>query len=71
MNNIHISEAQIHDEYYGTATVLVLWRVFGIEHTWYPTKIAAEVAARSRFPDEDPNKRYARLSCANFFRDNN
>jgi hypothetical protein len=52
--NVHINDAKlkIHNG------VLNLWTVTGIPETFYPTKIAAEVAARARFP-ADP---YYRVS---------
>ena len=38
-----------------------MWYVLGIKDTYYATKMAAEVAARQAFPDEDPDKRYGRV----------
>lgn len=40
---------------------VTLWRVVGIAGKLYPTKMAAEVAARLQFPDEGPDERYARV----------
>ena len=38
-----------------------LWGVQGIVGRLYPTKMVAEIAARSRFPDEAESTRYARI----------
>ena len=44
-----------------------LWYVLGIARTWYDRKIEAEKAARLAFPDEDADKRYARVGCRPFY----
>ena len=46
-----------------------LWYLRGIPGKLFPTKIAAEVAARERFPDEGPDARYARLGYVVFFKE--
>lgn len=43
-----------------------MWYVMGIPQTWYDTKMCAERAARMEFPDEDPDKRYARVGYREF-----
>lgn len=48
-----------------TLTFVTLWEVRGIPNLAYPTKIAAEVAARACFPNEDADVRYRRI----YFRD--
>lgn len=45
-----------------------LWRVVGIAGVWFPTKMAAEVAARVRFPTEDEARRYSRVYCSKFMK---
>jgi hypothetical protein len=46
-----------------------LWRVTGQGGVFYPTKMAAEIAARQMFPDETEDKRYARISYSNFVKE--
>ena len=43
-----------------------LWRVRGIDHTFFPTNICAEVAARQVFPQEDERTRYGRIHYQRF-----
>lgn len=40
---------------------VTLWQVTGITEMLFPTKIAAEMAARLHFPNEDYEKNYARI----------
>lgn len=47
---------------------VTLWTFTGTDN-FYPTKLAAEIGVRRRFPDEDPYRRYARLCFRNFVRD--
>lgn len=44
-----------------------LWYVTGIPGVYYPTKETAEIAARTVFPHEDPDRRYARIYYRNFY----
>ncbi len=46
-----------------------LWRVRGLPGAWFPTKIAAEAAARRSFPTEDPFAREARVTYRRFTRE--
>jgi hypothetical protein len=46
-----------------------LWAVIGVAGVFYPTKMAAEIAARSMFPDEDSDKRYSRIWYKNFVKE--
>lgn len=63
MNTLHISDAYATLRSADSGSPYVeLWRVRGIPLRWYPSKTAAEVAARVHFPDEDPDTRYGRLS---------
>jgi hypothetical protein len=41
---------------------VTLWKIRGVPKTFYPTKIAAEVAARAHFPHDNPTVRYSRIS---------
>jgi hypothetical protein len=41
---------------------VTLWKIRGVPKTFYPTKIAAEVAARAHFPHDDGIVRYSRIS---------
>lgn len=41
---------------------VMLWRVRGLDVLWFPTKEVAEKVARKCFPDEDEDKRDARVS---------
>lgn len=43
-----------------------LWYVRGIPRIYYPTKIAAEIAVRAHFPDEDMHRRYDRINYHQF-----
>lgn len=52
---IHITDARAPD-----LSEIEMWRVTGVEGL-YPTKIAAEKAARVYFPNEPINLRYARI----------
>lgn len=45
-----------------------LWFVAGLPGFLYPTKIAAEVAARQAFPEESPEMRYSRIRSMKFYR---
>jgi hypothetical protein len=49
------------DGIYGNAEA-TLWKIRGVPKTFYPTKIAAEVAARAHFPHDNPTVRYSRIS---------
>jgi len=46
---------------------VVLWHVLGID-AYYPTKIAAESAARAVFFDETEKQRYSRITFGVFWR---
>lgn len=48
---------------------VVLWYLTGVPHRYYPTKIAAEAAAREHFPHEDIDQRYGRIFYREFFRE--
>ena len=50
----------------GTKLLADLWSVTGLPNVLFPTKEAAEVAARRAFPNEDPHRRYARISYSTF-----
>lgn len=57
----------LYDAYAFSSTGTVkLWGVQGRGGCFYPTKVAAEIAAREAFPNEDPFKRYARLYSKTF-----
>lgn len=60
-NVVHHSQACV----VSTDGVIEMWQVQGLKG-WYPSKLAAEVAARDAFPDEDCSTRYARLSFKRF-----
>ena len=40
-----------------------------VMHTYYPTKMCAEIAARAAFPDEDEDTRYGRIYFSRFVRE--
>ena len=44
-----------------------LWHVRGVTGEFYTTKLAAEVRARAAFPEESPDRRYARVFYKRFF----
>jgi hypothetical protein len=46
-----------------------LWGVRGIEQSLWPTKIAAEIAARALFPGDHPDGRYSRIYFVRFVRE--
>jgi len=61
---IYHAEAEIKlmdDGIYGNYEV-ILWRLRGVPKTFYPTKMAAEVAARAHFPHDNATVRYSRVS---------
>lgn len=58
---MNINEAAIPVEQVMFTWHVELWGVRGIEQKLWPTKIAAEMAARARFLDEDPDTRYSRI----------
>lgn len=60
---------QLHDSSIHAAARVELWRVLGIEGRLYPTKVAAEVAARVVFPDEAPWSRNGRISYVAYVRE--
>lgn len=43
------------------------WYVKGVPQTMYDNKLRAERAARLAFPDEDADKRYARVFFKTFY----
>jgi len=51
------------------AHAVQLWHFTGAVGVYYPTKMAAEIAARQMFPDETEDKRYARISYSNFVKE--
>lgn len=44
-----------------------LWYVVGIGGVYYGTKMQAEAEARKAFPNEDADKRYARIYYKTFY----
>ena len=44
-----------------------LWHVRGVTGEFYTTKLAAEVRARAAFPEDSPDRRYARVFYRRFF----
>ena len=59
---VHILDAGIPHH-----TMITLYRVVGIPGSkLYPNKLVAEIAVRRYFPDEDPDKRYARIFSVNY-----
>tara|TARA_R110000823_G_scaffold45204_1_gene116587 strand:+ start:285 stop:473 length:189 start_codon:yes stop_codon:yes gene_type:complete len=44
-----------------------LYYIHGITGEFYTTKLAAEVRARAAFPEESPDRRYARVFYKRFF----
>lgn len=61
-NMVDVGVAQIHCR----DGVVELWRVRGIDNTFYPTKIVAEQAAWARFPRDEMQANYGRISYARF-----
>lgn len=59
---LHLTDVEIRDR-----EPVELWRVFGRPGILYPTKVAAEVAARTYFPNEDVVTRDARVSFKRFY----
>jgi hypothetical protein len=49
------------------AGCVTLWRVLGMPGVRYPSKLAAEMAARVRFPNESPDARYARVAYVRYY----
>ena len=47
---------------------LQLWHYVG-SSDWYPNKLCAEMAARVQFPDESEDRRYSRIFCKTFVRE--
>lgn len=45
-----------------------LWSFRSSDMNYYPTKIAAEIAARQMFPDESEDERYGRIYYTTFMR---
>jgi hypothetical protein len=45
-----------------------LWSVRSNDMSYYPTKVAAEIAARQMFPDEGEDERYGRIYYTTFMR---
>lgn len=46
-----------------------LWYVVGIGGVYYGTKMQAEAEARKAFPNEDADKRYARIYYKTFYQE--
>ncbi len=59
---IHISDVKLPQE-----ENIELWRVTGLDGLW-PTKIAAEKAARAWFPNEPAHIRYSRVFFVRYLR---
>ena len=61
---VALSDTKVYENDEGMS----LWYYTGCGNDWYPNKLCAEMAARAQFPDEDPNKRYARIFYKTFTR---
>lgn len=59
--SLSLSEVQILNE-----DIIVLWGVRGNPNYLFPSKLAAEVAARNVFPCEMPDERYSRIFYTTF-----
>lgn len=61
-NMVDLGVTQIHE----CDGVVELWRVRGIDNTFYPTKMVAEIAARATFPKDEMAANYGRISYVRF-----
>jgi hypothetical protein len=68
--NMMINLSEVEIRFRGTTSTFTaeveLWRVRGISERFYPTKMAAEMAARRYFPKDDMETNYGRLSYVRF-----
>jgi len=55
-------EIKINDNRPTFDDAITLWKIRGVPRTLYPTKMAAEVAARAHFPHDNPTVRYSRIT---------
>lgn len=67
---MQVNEVKIHSDHDPTTNTetVTLWRVSGLRNSYWPTKIAAEAAARTHFPHEDCDQRYGRIYFTHFVR---
>lgn len=61
---MQLSDAEIPD-----SDSVDLWRVRGLRGVLYPTKIAAEAAARYHYPHESVVDRYSRIFYVTYIRE--
>ena len=52
-------------------SALVLWYARGLEGQYWESKLDCEAAVRRAFPDEGPQKNYARVFYTTFFKEEN
>lgn len=64
----HIASLSLNEVRIPDKDEVDLWFVAGLPGSLYPTKIAAEVAARQAFPEESPEMRYSRIRSMKFYR---
>jgi hypothetical protein len=55
-------EIKLHDDGIYGDDAITLWKIRGVPRTLYPTKMAAEVAARAHFPHDASIVRYSRIT---------
>lgn len=60
---LNINDVVVYEQLNGE---LHLWRVRGLPGAWFPTKVAAEAAARRSFPTEDAFVINARITYRQF-----
>jgi hypothetical protein len=48
---------------------IVLWYARGLPGQYWETKASCEIAVREAFPDESPDKRYARVWYKEFYQE--
>lgn len=66
MVDIMLAEVPVQGRQSDFSMTVMLWRVTGIDGILFPTKMLAEIAARTTFPKDEMGANYARLSYINF-----
>lgn len=61
-----LAEVPVQGKQSDFSMTVTLWRVTGIDGILFPTKMLAEIAARTTFPKDEMGTNYARLSYINF-----
>lgn len=66
MVDIMLAEVPVQGRQSDFSMTVTLWRVTGIDGILFPTKMLAEIAARTTFPKDEMGTNYGRISYVRF-----